>query len=83
MLFGLSFPLLPLTLCFICSIVYVTKYFVVVVVGVMNPPILVDLNKDGTVDITMAMYNTTIIAFDGETYERLWDFVFPSSESYS
>lgn len=52
-------------------------------VGVMNPPVLVDLTKDGTVDITMAMYNTTIIAFDGETHERLWDFVFPSSESYS
>jgi len=55
----------------------------VFVIGVMNPPVLVDLNKDGTVDITMAMYNTTIIAFDGETYERIWDFVFPSSESYS
>lgn len=52
-------------------------------VGVMNPPVLVDLNKDGTVDIVMAMYNTTVVSFDGETHERLWDFVFPSSESYS
>lgn len=51
--------------------------------GVMNPPVLVDLNNDGTVDITMAMYNTTVIAFDGETYKRLWHFVFPSSESYT
>lgn len=49
----------------------------------MNPPVLVDLNKDGTVDIVIAMYNTTVVAFDGETHERLWDFVFPSSESYS
>lgn len=51
--------------------------------GVMNPPVLVDLNNDGTVDITMAMYNTTVIAFDGENYKRLWHFVFPSSESYT
>ena len=51
--------------------------------GVMNPPVLVDLNKDGTVDIAMSMYNTTVIAFDGETYNRLWEFVFPSSETYS
>lgn len=51
--------------------------------GVMNPPILVDLNKDGTVDIVMAMFNTTVAAFDGETHERLWDFFFPESETYS
>ena len=51
--------------------------------GVMNPPVLVDLNNDGTVDITMAMYNTTVIAFDGENYKRLWHFVFSSSESYT
>lgn len=51
--------------------------------GVMNPPVLADLNKDGTVDIVMAMYNTTIAAFDGETHKRLWDFVFPESETYS
>ena len=54
-----------------------------IVSGVMNPPVLVDLNKDGTVDIVMAMYSTTIVAFDGETHKRLWDFVFPESESYS
>lgn len=51
--------------------------------GVMNPPILVDINGDGTVDIVMAMFNTTVAAFDGETHERVWDFVFPESESYS
>ena len=53
------------------------------IAGVMNPPVLVDLNKDGTVDIVMAMYNTTVAAFDGETHERLWGFDFVSSESYS
>ena len=49
----------------------------------MLPPILVDLNKDGTVDIAMAMFNTTFAAFDGETFKRLWTVTFPDSESYS
>ena len=62
---------------------YFNGYENSLVTGVMNPPVLVDLNKDGTVDIVMAMYNTTIAAFDGETFERMWDFVFPDSESYS
>lgn len=51
--------------------------------GVMLPPVLVDLNKDGTVDIVMAMFNITVAAFDGETYKQLWHYDFPSSESYS
>ena len=54
-----------------------------IVSGVMNPPVLVDVNEDGTVDVVMAMYNTTIAAFDGETHKRIWDFVFPESETYS
>ena len=47
------------------------------------PPVLVDINKDGTVDIAMAMFNTTFIAFDGESYKELWHHTFPQSESYS
>lgn len=50
--------------------------------GVMVPPVLADINKDGTVDIIMAMFNTSVIAFDGETYERMWTYSFPGSESY-
>ena len=49
----------------------------------MVPPVLADLNKDGTVDIIMAMFNTTIMAFDGVTYKQLWNFESPGSETYS
>ena len=51
--------------------------------GAMVPPVLIDINKDGTVDIAMAMFNTTFIAFDGESYKELWHHTFPQSESYS
>eukprot|EP00058_Branchiostoma_floridae_P017038 XP_002602526.1 hypothetical protein BRAFLDRAFT_93831 [Branchiostoma floridae] len=50
--------------------------------GVMTPPVLVDLTADGTVDIVMAMFNSTVVAMDGETGETLWDASFPMSESY-
>ncbi|KAI8508971.1 hypothetical protein Bbelb_128190 [Branchiostoma belcheri] len=51
--------------------------------GIMTPPVLVDLTADRTVDIVMAMFNSTVVAMDGETGERLWDASFPMSESYS
>lgn len=49
----------------------------------MTPPVLVDLNKDGTVDIVSSMYNATVAAFDGETYKMIWSYAFPNSETYS
>ncbi|XP_066299151.1 uncharacterized protein [Branchiostoma lanceolatum] len=51
--------------------------------GIMTPPVLVDLTADGTVDIVMAMFNSTVVAMDGETGEALWNASFPMSESYS
>lgn len=85
--FGLQHPfeMFIVIICIYLIFINLYPYFYMnhFVIGVMNPPVLVDLNKDGTVDITMSMYNTTIIAFDGESHKRLWDFVFPSSESYS
>eukprot|EP00794_Sanderia_malayensis_P013936 gene13936-15388_t len=51
--------------------------------GVMNPPVLIDLNKDGTLDIVSAMFNSTVVAFDGETLKSIWSFSTPNSESYS
>lgn len=50
--------------------------------GVMVPPVLADITNDGTVDIIMAMFNTSVAAFDGETYDTIWQFSFPGSESY-
>ena len=50
--------------------------------GVMVPPVLADINKDGTVDIIMAMFNATVVAFNGETFRIIWQYSFPSSETY-
>ena len=52
-------------------------------IGVMVPPVLADLNKDGTVDIIMAMFNTTVVAFDGETYDQIWKYQSHDGETYS
>ena len=51
--------------------------------GVMNPPVLVDLNKDGTVDIVISYFNSTTVAVDGENFNRIWSYSVPNSESYS
>ncbi|KAL8612256.1 hypothetical protein ACOMHN_038168 [Nucella lapillus] len=51
--------------------------------GVMTPPVLVDLTGDGTVDIVMNPFNSTVIALDGRTFTLLWNRTFPLSESYS
>ena len=48
----------------------------------MVPPVLADITNDGTVDIIMAMFNTTVVAIDGETYDIIWKATFPGSESY-
>ena len=49
----------------------------------MNPPVLIDLNKDGTVDIVNAMFNSAVVAIDGETFTILWQHHSPNTESYS
>ena len=49
----------------------------------MNPPVLIDLNKDGTVDMVNAMFNSTVVAFDGETFKVIWRYDLPDTESYS
>ena len=50
--------------------------------GIMTPPVLVDLTGDNVEDIVMQMFNSTIVAIDGETYKQLWNYSVPSSESY-
>jgi hypothetical protein len=51
--------------------------------GVMAPAVLVDLNDDQTVDIVLPTFNSTVIAFDGQTLRQLWRTRFAESESYS
>ncbi|CAF0764320.1 unnamed protein product [Didymodactylos carnosus] len=51
--------------------------------GVMTPPVLVDVNKDNVDDIIIPLYNSTLFAFDGQTFKQLWNYTFFSSETYS
>jgi len=49
----------------------------------MNPPVLVDINKDGVSDIISAGFADSIQAFDGETFKQLWSFRMVGTETYS
>ncbi|KAK3087336.1 hypothetical protein FSP39_004814, partial [Pinctada imbricata] len=51
--------------------------------GVMVPPVLADVNKDGVRDILMSCFDGTMILFDGETLNILWKVEFGVMESYS
>ncbi|GLV42598.1 uncharacterized protein CBL_03337 [Carabus blaptoides fortunei] len=51
--------------------------------GVLLPVVLVDINGDAHEDIVSAMFNTTIIAFDGKTLNQLWNFTVNNSETLS
>ncbi|ESP00009.1 hypothetical protein LOTGIDRAFT_113097 [Lottia gigantea] len=50
--------------------------------GVMTPPVLLDINKDEVVDIVISMFNSTVLAIDGRTFHVIWNYTFPSSETY-
>ena len=49
----------------------------------MTPPVLVDLTRDGTVDIVFATYNSSVLAVDGKTFSVLWNYTYPMSETYA
>jgi len=51
--------------------------------GFMNPPVLVDVNKDGIVDIINSGFSDSITAIDGETLDIIWTFTLPMTETYS
>lgn len=48
----------------------------------MSPPVLADLNQDGSEDVVAAMFNSVVIAFNGLTLQPLWNFSFPGSETF-
>jgi hypothetical protein len=50
--------------------------------GVMTPPALVDVTGDGTVDIIINPFNSSTLAFDGKTFQLLWNTTVPFTESY-
>lgn len=49
----------------------------------MVPPILTDIDNDGTEDIIISLFNSTVYAFNGKTLKIIWSYVFPASESIS
>ncbi|XP_017875939.1 uncharacterized protein LOC108622524 isoform X2 [Ceratina calcarata] len=51
--------------------------------GTLLPPILVDVTLDGVEDIVAAMFNSTIIVYDGLTFKPIWKYTVPKSEVIS
>ena len=50
--------------------------------GVMVPPVLIDMNKDGVKDILVNSFNGIMILYDGETLATIWKIQFEDRESY-
>ena len=51
--------------------------------GVMVPPVLCDVNNDGTKDILMSSFDGTLILYDGETFEKIWTKEYACHETYT
>uniref|UniRef100_A0A1Y1L8D8 FAM234A/B beta-propeller domain-containing protein n=1 Tax=Photinus pyralis TaxID=7054 RepID=A0A1Y1L8D8_PHOPY len=51
--------------------------------GVLSPGVLVDITGDGVLDVVCAMFNTTVVAIDGNNYTQIWNFTVPSSQTLS
>ena len=51
-------------------------------VGVMVPPVLVDMDADGVKDILMSAYDGTLALFNGATLKLMWAREFSGYESY-
>nr|KAF7427545.1 hypothetical protein H0235_007239 [Vespula pensylvanica] len=47
------------------------------------PPVLADITMDGIVDIIASMFDSTIIAYDGLTFNPIWNYTVPNSEILS
>jgi len=47
------------------------------------PPILIDITSDGIEDIVAATFNSTIMAYNGSTFEPIWNYTVPNSEVIS
>ena len=48
--------------------------------GILSPAVLMDVNGDGLQDIVLATINANVMAFDGATFECLWNRTFTNFE---
>ncbi|XP_034935073.1 uncharacterized protein [Chelonus insularis] len=51
--------------------------------GILLAPILVDVTLDGTADIIVSSLNSKITAYDGLTFELIWNYTVPDSKVIS
>lgn len=51
--------------------------------GIFNPSILVDITGDNITDIVTAMFNSCLVAINGETFQQIWNFTIPGNNSES
>ncbi|XP_061196183.1 uncharacterized protein LOC133204462 [Saccostrea echinata] len=51
--------------------------------GVMVPPLMTDIDRDGIDDIVMSAYDGIVMLLDGRTMKSKWRVEFPGMESYS
>lgn len=47
------------------------------------PPVLADVTLDGIADIVASMFDSTIIAYDGLTFDPIWNYTVPNSKILS
>jgi hypothetical protein len=50
--------------------------------GVMVPPLMTDIDRDGVDDIVMSAYDGLVMLLDGRTMKIKWKVEFPGMESY-
>ena len=48
----------------------------------MVPPVMVDVNKDGVLDLVLSAYDGAVVLYDGKSLESLWTADFTGMESY-
>lgn len=51
--------------------------------GFIGPPVWVDINLDGIADIVANAVDGRLLAFDGNTYQAIWEAKMPNTEAYS
>ncbi len=51
--------------------------------GFIGPSVRADINDDGITDIFSNAVDGRLLAFDGDTYDKIWEVILPNTESYS